>query len=427
MIVVDVTLDVLDHDDRVVDDEAGGERDAEQRQGVDREAEQLHEREGTDQRDRDGDGRYQRGPPVLQEQEHDDDDQPHRFEQGGDDLANRFRDDPCGVVRQLDFQAGRVARGQALERGGDAGVDRQGVGGRQLRDAEAEGIAAVVAKRRRVAFRAELRTPDILEAHQSPAARPLQDDVGELVGLGEAADGADADLIGLAGPGRRGADLSRGHLHVLLAQRLHDFVGGNVPAGETIRIEPQPHGVLAIAEDLHARHSGDALDLVLDEPIDVVAEEQRVVLVVVREHRGGEHDVVAALGHRNADGLDLVRQPSFDLGHPILHIDGSDVDVAVHVEGDGDAGGAIAAARRGHVLQALDAVQGLFDRNGDGRLHHLGARSLIERGDLHGRRRQLRELGDWQARNHDQAADDDDQRAHAGQDRPADERVGNHH
>ena len=41
VMLVDVALDVLDHDDRIVDDEAGGERDAEERQGVDREAEQL--------------------------------------------------------------------------------------------------------------------------------------------------------------------------------------------------------------------------------------------------------------------------------------------------------------------------------------------------------------------------------------------------
>ena len=34
-----VPLDVLDHDDRIVDDDAGGEDDAEERQRVDREAE----------------------------------------------------------------------------------------------------------------------------------------------------------------------------------------------------------------------------------------------------------------------------------------------------------------------------------------------------------------------------------------------------
>ena len=52
-VLLDVPLDVLDDDDRVVHDDAGGEDDAEERQRVDREADQLDEREGADERDRD--------------------------------------------------------------------------------------------------------------------------------------------------------------------------------------------------------------------------------------------------------------------------------------------------------------------------------------------------------------------------------------
>ena len=60
-------FDVLDDDDRIVDDEAGGERDAEKSERIDREAEQLHERERSDERHRNGDGRDKRRPPVLEE------------------------------------------------------------------------------------------------------------------------------------------------------------------------------------------------------------------------------------------------------------------------------------------------------------------------------------------------------------------------
>jgi hypothetical protein len=47
--------DVLDDDDRVVDDEAGGDHQRHQRQVVDREAGEVHEAEGADERDGDGD------------------------------------------------------------------------------------------------------------------------------------------------------------------------------------------------------------------------------------------------------------------------------------------------------------------------------------------------------------------------------------
>ena len=67
--LADVARDVLDHDDGVVHDEAGGERDAEQGQRVDGEAEELHEGEGADQGDGDRDGRDERAAPVLQEDE----------------------------------------------------------------------------------------------------------------------------------------------------------------------------------------------------------------------------------------------------------------------------------------------------------------------------------------------------------------------
>ena len=73
--VGDVALDVLDHDDGVVDHDADGQHQAEQRQGVEREAERRHDGEGADQRHRDRDQRDDGGAPVLQEDEHDDDDQ----------------------------------------------------------------------------------------------------------------------------------------------------------------------------------------------------------------------------------------------------------------------------------------------------------------------------------------------------------------
>ena len=53
--LADVALDVLDHDDGVVDDDADRQHQAEQRQLVEREAERRQHGEGADQRDRDGD------------------------------------------------------------------------------------------------------------------------------------------------------------------------------------------------------------------------------------------------------------------------------------------------------------------------------------------------------------------------------------
>ena len=60
--------DVLEHDDGVVDDEAGGEHEREQRQDVEREAHHVDQRQRADQRHRDRHRRDQRRAPVAQEQ-----------------------------------------------------------------------------------------------------------------------------------------------------------------------------------------------------------------------------------------------------------------------------------------------------------------------------------------------------------------------
>ena len=70
--LLDPALDVLDDDDRVVDHDADRQHQPEQRQVVQREPEQPHDRERADQRHRDRQQRDDRRPPALQEHEHDD-------------------------------------------------------------------------------------------------------------------------------------------------------------------------------------------------------------------------------------------------------------------------------------------------------------------------------------------------------------------
>ena len=77
---VDPPLDVLEHDDGVVDDEADRQQQRQQRQHVDREAERADQQKAADQRHRDGDRRHQRRADAAQEQQDDADDQRQRDE-----------------------------------------------------------------------------------------------------------------------------------------------------------------------------------------------------------------------------------------------------------------------------------------------------------------------------------------------------------
>ena len=85
--MLDVVDHRFDHHDGIVHHDTDGQHQAEHREGVDREAEQRKHREGRDERNRHRQQRDQRRPPVLQEEEHHQDDQYHRLEQRVGDLA----------------------------------------------------------------------------------------------------------------------------------------------------------------------------------------------------------------------------------------------------------------------------------------------------------------------------------------------------
>ena len=83
----------LDHHDRVIHHQPGGQHQAQQGELVDRETEGLDEGKGAHQRDRDRQTGHDRGPPVLQKQEqdhqHQHDRQPQRI---GDAVDRRFNE-----------------------------------------------------------------------------------------------------------------------------------------------------------------------------------------------------------------------------------------------------------------------------------------------------------------------------------------------
>ena len=84
--------DRLDDDDRIVHDDADREHESEERQHVDRKPEHREEDERADERDRHGHQRNQRRAPVLQEDEHHDDDETDSLEEGVLDLHDALGD-----------------------------------------------------------------------------------------------------------------------------------------------------------------------------------------------------------------------------------------------------------------------------------------------------------------------------------------------
>ena len=136
-----------------------------------------------------------------------------------------------------------------------APVDIERVRGGKLRYAKPDSILPVELQVGGVIFRAQFGVAHIFQANQSAIGIRLENDVVELARLAESAHGPHADLILLPLRRRLLANLSGCDFHVLLRQSASPHRRRQPASRHAHRIQPQPHGVLALAED---NHVGDA-------------------------------------------------------------------------------------------------------------------------------------------------------------------------
>ena len=95
--LLDVTHDVLDHDDRIVDDKTDRDRQRHQRNVIEAVADGIHHPKGGEQRQRHGQARDHRRPQRPQKHEDDDDHEPDRQHHRKLDIMDRRLDDERAV------------------------------------------------------------------------------------------------------------------------------------------------------------------------------------------------------------------------------------------------------------------------------------------------------------------------------------------
>ena len=171
---------ILQHHDRVVDDQANGEHQAEERQHVDGESHQEQKEERADQRHRYGDERNQRRANRAQEHEDHQHHQDHCLDHGAVDALDRALDEQRRVECKLQRHALRQPGLHALHFALDGLRHRERIGGGLLDDAQAHRGIAVHAHQVALVERAQPRRADVLEAHRI-AARLGEDHVVELL------------------------------------------------------------------------------------------------------------------------------------------------------------------------------------------------------------------------------------------------------
>ena len=369
-----VPVDVLEHHDGVVDDDADDERQAEHRVGVEREAEEVDDDERPEDRGRDGEQDVHGRRPRPEEEPADEAGQERREDEREEDLVDR----PLDERRRVPVHVELEALGQLGLQDGELRLDvaphLDGVGAPELRDAEPDRRLAHGAHEPAAVLEAVLDDGDVLQADRR-AGRVGDDEVAERRDVDRLALGADVHLaLGpLDPPGR--------HLLVLPRDGAVHVEDGEAVGLEPRRVVPDADVAVAEAEDVDLADALDHLQLGPDDVPDVVGEED-----------GGpvpgedEPDDRLVLGVRLGDvgSVDLAREVVHGPRDLRLDVLQRRVDVAPDGELEREVRAPLPGRRR-HLLDALDGRAGVLEDVDDVGLHDLGRGALQRDPDAHDR------------------------------------------
>ena len=160
----DQPLDVLQHDNGIIHDNADGQHQAKERQVVQRKTHRSHDGERANQRHRHVNHRQDHRLPVLQKHQHDDGDQDDRVAKRIKHLVDRFADERRRVVNDLVVEAVRKAGLQFLHLGIHATGGVESVGAWKLKNGQRDRRLAIERAGLVVLLRASFDTGNIAQS-----------------------------------------------------------------------------------------------------------------------------------------------------------------------------------------------------------------------------------------------------------------------
>jgi hypothetical protein len=436
-----VPVDVLEDDDGVVDKHADAQRQPAERDQVEREAGEVHQRERGQHRERDRHGDHGGGAQVAQEQQQDQDGEHRAVHPRLAHVGDRALDVLAGVVDEDDPRATAVLAVDEVDLLLETlhHLDRVGVGllGHAHDDARpavdpllAHDLLERVAHVGHVADvdrtpgsgggAARLRLGQLFAGPRGAALRPLR--VGppvdqhraHLLDRAQLAECADQDLAARLG------HVAGRHVAVVAAQRLDDLIAGDAERDHARQRQLDADLAQAPAIDLHRRDAGQALEPAGQHLVGQVAQAARIAATAQPE-RGDRRGRDVEL----EDGrlLGVLGQLGAQPVERLAHVAGRRVQVGAPVELQLHARQPLGrlALQRG---DALDRGHRALDRPGQEVLDLLRADAGIVRDDRDAREVDLGQEVDRQARGGDAAQDADDDAEHRHADRAPDREPG---
>ena len=208
-------LDVLDNDDRIIDDDADRQHHRQQGDRIGGIADQQQQRESADQADRNRDRRNDGGTQIAEEQKHHGDHEDEGLAQRPQHLVNGIVDENGRVVDDARLEPRRKPRAQPVQRPADGGRGLDGIGIRREIERDADGRPAVDARFGILVLRAHFDAGDVADAKDGAVRIGTQHDPAELFRRRQRALGLHIDLELLVVADRPRADATNRRLNVL--------------------------------------------------------------------------------------------------------------------------------------------------------------------------------------------------------------------
>src|SRR5580698_2102912 len=359
--------DIFEDDDGVVDDDAYGEGERQQCHVVERKIHAAHEREGSDDAGGNGYGGDQDGAPVAHEEKDDGAGENAAEDQVFEERVDGRFDEVGDVVNDKELHAGRELGAQFVELGFDVVGDLHSVGAGLAQDLNADDVFAgssLPIERGPSAklFRAIFDLSYIPNADLRAAPRS-NDDFAELIGRGDAAERAEAELL------RACNHAAAGSLDIFPLERIAHVDNREIVGGQFLGVEKDADLAGLATVQLNAAHAVDGLDGAADlfvgdfgefAAADGAADEQR------------ENGIGLRVLLSNDGRQSFARQSINGGGYFFADVLGGAVDVAFEDESAGDVGVAFAGVD-GDFVDAADAGDGVFEREDNARDDFFGS------------------------------------------------------
>ena len=267
---------ILDDHDGVIDHQTDGKHHGKKRQGIDGKAQDNEGAKSSHQGNRDGQQRDQRCAPCLKEQEHNDDNQRQRLEEGMHHLVQGSADKVRIVDDFMILHIRREGLGCILQEFLDLrnAVHRIGIAGKL--DSKPNGLLIVVLGYDRAALFARLNARHILETRIGAIAGRFQHNLAEFLRGDQPSLHRAGILLLLRIRSGHLPDDARRRLNVLLLNGLGHVCHGKPPLRQLVGVHPDAHGVVR-AKDLDLADARNALDGINQVDIRIVLQKLRLI------------------------------------------------------------------------------------------------------------------------------------------------------